>query len=169
MTFHRASVEGFVMTTTKPLGELSYLRIWHDNAGIGDYASWFLTTVIVKDMQVNNGFDFDSNVYLQTGIKYQFVANKWLAVEKGDGQIDRILMVSGPEVPIKRKFHQSKENALKQSHLWMSPFMRPPRSRFTRYCVSHCVSTLHCTLCRCQRLACVFNLIFLTMLTNIMW
>ena len=143
MTFHRASVEGFVMTTTKPLGELSYLRIWHDNAGIGDYASWFLTTVIVKDMQVYNGFDFDSNVYLQTGIKYQFVANKWLAVEKGDGQIDRILMVSGPEVPIKRKFHQSKENALKQSHLWMSPFMRPPRSRFTRYCVSHNVSTLH--------------------------
>ena len=52
MTFHRSSVEGFVMTTTKPLGELSYLRIWHDNSGIGDYASWFLTTVIIKDMQV---------------------------------------------------------------------------------------------------------------------
>ena len=52
MTFHRSSVEGFVMTTTKPLGELTYLRIWHDNTGIGDYASWFLTTVIIKDMQV---------------------------------------------------------------------------------------------------------------------
>ena len=33
MTFHRSSVEGFVMTTSKPLGELSYLRIWHDNTG----------------------------------------------------------------------------------------------------------------------------------------
>ena len=56
MTFHRASVEGFVMTTSKPLGELSFLRIWHDNTGIGDYASWFLTTVIVKDMQVKETF-----------------------------------------------------------------------------------------------------------------
>ena len=61
-------------------------------------------------------------------------------MEKGDGQIDRILTVSGPEVPIRRKFHQSKENALKQSHIWMSPFMRPPRSRFTRYCICYDVS-----------------------------
>ena len=51
-TFHRASVESFVMTTTKPLGTLNFLRIWHDNSGIGDFASWFLSTIIVKDMQV---------------------------------------------------------------------------------------------------------------------
>ena len=86
-------------------------------------------------------------------MKSQFVANKWLAVEKSDGQIDRILSVSGPNVPIKRRFHQSKENHMRQSHLWLSAFMRPPKSRFTR----------------CQRVACVFSLIFLTMLTNIMW
>jgi hypothetical protein len=61
------------------------------------------------------------------------VANKWLAVEKGDGQIDRILNVSGPEVPVMKRFKQSKENSLRQNHLWMSAFMRPAKSRFTRY------------------------------------
>jgi hypothetical protein len=29
----------------RPLGELTFLRIWHDNSGPGDYASWFLGAV----------------------------------------------------------------------------------------------------------------------------
>ena len=55
------------------LGNLNYLRIWHDNTGIGDYASWFLGVVIVRDVQ--------------TGEKFQFINNQWLAVEKDDGQV----------------------------------------------------------------------------------
>ena len=57
----------------RSLGQLSYLRIWHDNTGIGDYASWFLGVVIVRD--------------IQTAQKYQFINNQWLAVEKDDGQV----------------------------------------------------------------------------------
>ena len=57
----------------RSLGKLSYLRIWHDNTGIGDYASWFLGVVIVRD--------------IQTGEKYQFINDQWLAVEKDDGQV----------------------------------------------------------------------------------
>ena len=58
---------------SRSLGQLSYLRIWHDNTGIGDYASWFLGVVIVRD--------------IQTAQKYQFINDQWLAVEKDDGQV----------------------------------------------------------------------------------
>ena len=33
MTFHRGGIDSFVMTTRRSLGELLYLRIWHDNTG----------------------------------------------------------------------------------------------------------------------------------------
>ena len=62
----------------RSLGKLSYLRIWHDNTGIGDYASWFLGVVIVRD--------------IQTGEKYQFINDQWLAVEKDDGQVINVVV-----------------------------------------------------------------------------
>ena len=80
------------MTTRRSLGELLYLRIWHDNTGmwnifiicrtsetfvgIGDYASWFLGAVIFRDVQ--------------TGKKYQFANDRWLAVEYTDGEVRRL-------------------------------------------------------------------------------
>ena len=72
-TFHRGGIDSFVMTSRRSLGALQYLRIWHDNTGVGDYASWFLGAVIVRD--------------LQTGEKYQFANDRWLAVEYGDGEV----------------------------------------------------------------------------------
>ena len=33
MTFHRGGIDSFVMTTRRSLGDLLYLRIWHDNTG----------------------------------------------------------------------------------------------------------------------------------------
>ena len=33
MTFHRGGIDSFVMTTRRSLGNLQYLRIWHDNTG----------------------------------------------------------------------------------------------------------------------------------------
>ena len=41
--------------------------------GIGDYASWFLGAVIFRDVQ--------------TGCKYQFANDRWLAVEYSDGEV----------------------------------------------------------------------------------
>ena len=40
MTFHRGGIDSFVMTTRRSLGELLYLRIWHDNTG---KVSWWNT------------------------------------------------------------------------------------------------------------------------------
>ena len=62
-----------MMIILRPLGNLSYLRIWHDNSGRGDYASWKCMAVLVRDVQTNQ--------------KFEFFLNKWLASEKDDGMV----------------------------------------------------------------------------------
>ncbi|KAF0300768.1 Polycystic kidney disease protein 1-like 2 [Amphibalanus amphitrite] len=137
----RSATDSFVMATPRPLGQLSYLRIWHDNSGKGGAASWYLNFMVVRDVQ--------------TGEKWQFIANKWFAVEEGDGQIDRLLAVAGREqmLQFQHLFNTSSRKNLSDGHLWFSVFMRPPRSRFTRV----------------QRVSACMALLYLSMLVNAMW
>ena len=57
----------------RSLGPLNYMRVWHDNSGSGNTASWFLKYIVVRD--------------LQTMEKDHFICQKWLAVEKDDGVV----------------------------------------------------------------------------------
>ena len=57
----------------RPLGKLSYMRIWHDNSGKGYNASWYLKYIVVNDPQTRQ--------------KYHFLCNRWFAVEQDDGQV----------------------------------------------------------------------------------
>jgi ankyrin repeat protein len=59
---------------------LTFLKIWHDNSGKGDKASWFLNQIIVHD--------------LQTKEKFYFLCRNWLAVEYNDGKIERELFIA---------------------------------------------------------------------------
>ena len=56
------------------------MRIWHDNSGAGQYASWYLRHIVIQD--------------LQTKEKFVFNANQWFAVEEGDGQVSRCAWIS---------------------------------------------------------------------------
>ena len=47
-TFKTASVENFVLTTEKSLGDLTGVRVWHDESG--DSPEWYLERILVKDM-----------------------------------------------------------------------------------------------------------------------
>ena len=53
------SVQSFIMDTPDCLGCLTYLRIWHDNSGEGDDASWYLHKVVVDDIQSKERFALD--------------------------------------------------------------------------------------------------------------
>jgi polycystin 1L2 len=104
-------------------------------------ASWYLSHIIVHD--------------LQTRQRFYFLCNDWLAVEKSDGRIDRCLFVAGERQKTQIKFliqKQSKEK-LKDNHLWLSIFTRPIQSSFTRL----------------DRVTCCFVLLYITMLMNIMY
>ncbi|XP_066985426.1 LOW QUALITY PROTEIN: polycystin-1-like protein 2 [Macrobrachium rosenbergii] len=137
----KADVDVFILAVSRPLGSLQFLRIWHDNSGKGPNASWFLSYIVFRDVQ--------------TGEKYEFIANQWFAVERDDGKIDRLLQIAGEQekTNFKHLFEARSTKNISDAHLWFSVFLRPPRSRFTR----------------CQRVGCCFALLFLSMLVNAMW
>ena len=139
--FRRGAKDVFVMAVPQRLGLLNYLRVWHDNSGKGSMRSWFLSYIVVKD--------------IQTKERFEFICNNWFAVEKGDGSIDRLLPVAGLDeaTQFSHLFHQKSSKSLKDGHLWFSVFMRPPASRFTRV----------------QRVSCCMALLYLSMLVNAMW
>lgn len=70
-------------------------------------------------------------------------------------KIDRIIPVSGQDemANFNHLYETSSSRNLRDGHLWLSVFLRPPRSRFTRV----------------QRLSSCLALLYLSMLVNIMW
>ena len=55
----------------RSLGDLIFMRVWHDNSGSGSNASWYLKYIVVTDVQ--------------TSIKFFFANERWLAVDEDDG------------------------------------------------------------------------------------
>ncbi len=139
--FQRASVNTFLLSVESPLGQLSYIRIWHDNSGKGNKASWFLKFIIVHD--------------LQTREKFYFICNKWLSLDEGDGLIDIILPVAGRKQKKELVYLVQKETKdnITNKHLWFSIAARPLLSPFTRT----------------DRLTCCFVLLCITALVNILY
>ncbi|CAF1191151.1 unnamed protein product [Adineta steineri] len=139
--FQRGGIDSFIMAVPKSLGLLNYIHIWHDNTGGGSSSSWFFKYLIVRD--------------LQTMEKYHFICQRWLAVEKDDGKIERLLPVASKTEKNQFSYVLSKKayHSVSDSHLWFSIFSRPSSNKFT------CV----------QRCTCCFVLLFLSMFLNIMY
>ncbi|CAL1538860.1 unnamed protein product, partial [Lymnaea stagnalis] len=139
--FRRGQVDGFLMAVPRPLGYLNFMRIWHDNSGRGKFASWYLNYIVVRDVQ--------------TDVKQVFIANKWLAVEEDDGQVDRVIPVATQEQlgDFSYQFGERSRKNLIDGHLWFSVVARPPQSRFT------CLQRVSCCLC----------LLYVSMLANAMF
>ncbi|XP_021346749.1 polycystic kidney disease protein 1-like 2 isoform X2 [Mizuhopecten yessoensis] len=137
----RGSVNNYLLSVPFSLGNLVFLRVWHDNSGKGNNADWFLNMVLIKDLQNNN--------------KYVFLCNQWLAVDKADLEIERLLPVAAQSElnNFDHLFYTRTRQDLTDGHLWISVLSRPTQSVFTRV----------------QRLSCCLSLLFLTMVSNAMW
>ncbi|CAF1375842.1 unnamed protein product [Adineta ricciae] len=137
----RGGVDGFLMSVPNSLGLLNCIRIWHDNSGKSSSSSWFLKYIIVRD--------------LQTMQKFHFISQRWFAVEKDDGKIERVLHVASDLEKSQFSFVLTKRtyHSVSDGHLWFSIFSRPPSTRFTRV----------------QRCTCCFVLLFVSMFLNIMY
>ena len=81
VSFKRTSQDSYLVTTAYSLGSLQYIRIWHDNTGSDP--SWFLSEVIIHDVE--------------TGEQYFFLCNSWLACDEGDGLVERLVPVASPD------------------------------------------------------------------------
>ncbi|XP_070567261.1 polycystin family receptor for egg jelly-like [Ptychodera flava] len=139
--FSGGSINNFLMRVPRHLGKLLCLYIWHDSSGLGDDASWFLNRVVITDVQ--------------TSEHYSFICNRWLAVDKDDGKVDRVLTVAGQDHlnDFALRFGMRRQKGLTDDHLWFSLFLRPSRSAFTRL----------------QRLSCCLALLFAYFISNAMF
>lgn len=139
MTLARGSIDSFLVTTSETLGELAYIRVWHNNSGKDP--AWFVKLISIRE--------------IDTDEVWHFVCESWLAVDEGDGMIDRIFPVTSSKElkEFRRLFLTKAYNDLTDSHLWFSVVCRPPQSPFTRV----------------QRVSCCLSLLLCTMMANAMW
>ena len=127
--FARASISTFSIALPESLGPLITVRLWHDSSGSNP--SWFVNQVVVQD--------------LHTEEKWYFICSRWIAVDKGDGEVEATFPVaSKPELSaFKYQFYSRVTKNLGDGHLWLSVLTRPPHSPFTRaQRVSCCVCIL---------------------------
>ena len=137
--FARGSVNTFMLSLKESLGDISHIKIWHDNTG--DNPQWFVNKVVIRDPG--------------TDTTWFFVCNRWLAAERDDGKIERVLYVSTPEEinSFKNKFYSRASVGLGDGHIWLSVITRPPTSPFTRV----------------QRASCCLSVLMSAMVTNAMF
>ncbi|CAH1237995.1 PKD1L3 [Branchiostoma lanceolatum] len=137
--YEQGSVDSFLLSTEEPLGVLTHMRVWHNNAGFSP--SWYLSQIVV----VNRG----------TNAPDFFLCNRWFAVDEDDGKIERAIPTSVEEdmTRFRNLFLAKSSRDMNDGHLWYSVKGRPARSPFTRV----------------QRLSCCLTLLYSTMITNIMF
>ncbi|XP_060086124.1 polycystin-1-like protein 1 [Ylistrum balloti] len=135
--FERNSRDKFILTLPDSIGKIWKVQIWHNNSG--QSPSWYLSRVIVKDL--NNG-----NIYY-------FLSEKWLAVEEEDGKVEREFMALEGSLGVRKVFWAKGTQYMADYHLWTSLFTHPSPSQFTRT----------------QRLTCCLTLLMMYMCLNAMW
>lgn len=134
--FARGSINGFTLATNEPLGPLTEITLEHDNSG--DDSSWFIETAIIRDRQTEE--------------RWVFPLNRWLALEKDDGQIE--VTVGNKAVASfssQVRYHFGRKIA--DSHLWISVFGKACSSTFTSV----------------QRASCCLSLLLTAMIANAMF
>lgn len=137
--FARGSVNTFTLHLPESLGSLFKIKIWHDNSG--ESPAWFFHQVLVTCNATDE--------------KWYFLGNRWLALEKSDGQIEVEISCAGKNesLSFSNLFYFRGAKTLGEKHLWLSLFTKAPHNTFTR----------------CQRLSCCLSILFAAMVTNAMF
>ena len=134
--FARGSIDGFVLVTNRSLGKLTQISLEHDNSGKNP--SWFVETVVIRDRQTEE--------------RWVFPLNRWLALEKDDGQVEVTVDCQSPtsfSAQVRSRFGRK----IADGHLWMSVFGKACSSTFTRV----------------QRASCCLSVLFSAMIANAMF
>ncbi|CAL1530755.1 unnamed protein product [Lymnaea stagnalis] len=136
--FERNSRDRFILTLPSSLGRIFKIQLWHNNTGSSP--GWFLRQVVVRD--------------LSAGQAFYFLCQRWLAVDRDDGKVEREFMaIDGRNMSFSLIFWCKGSQYLSDFHTWMSVWTCPPHSRFTRV----------------QRLTVCLTLLLAYMCLNAMW
>ena len=134
--FARGSIDGFSLITNETLGTLSEITLQHDNSGPN--ASWFIETVKIRDRQTEE--------------QWIFPINRWLALDKDDGQVE-VTVGNKTAVPLSAQVRPNFGRKIADCHLWISVFAKASSSTFTRV----------------QRASCCLSLLLTAMVANAMF
>ena len=134
--FSRGNTDIFVLKVDKPLGVIQGVRVGHDN--YGGSPSWFLEEIVVRDKETNRSWTFTNS--------------QWLALERGDGRIERLLEATN-QTDFDKEVLKRWWKGLAESHIWVSVIAKPRRNRFTRV----------------QRASCCLSVLLTAMLANAMF
>ena len=134
--FGRGSINGFVLVVAESFGTLKEITLEHDN--FGKSPSWFVETVMIRDRQTEE--------------RWVFPLNRWLALEKNDGQIE-VTVDSRTPTAFSDQIRSRFARKIADSHLWMSVFGKACSSTFTRV----------------QRASCCLAVLFSAMIANAMF
>ncbi|KAJ7986028.1 hypothetical protein DPEC_G00346570 [Dallia pectoralis] len=131
--FEKGGVDIFLLTTPFPLGDLTSIRVCHDDSG--GNPSWYLNKVTIQDLQTRN--------------VWHFLSSSWLSSNRGEGLTKKTLNAAkNNEIRSFRNIFQTRTSTgFRDEHIWVSIVDPPWRSPFTRaQRVSCCMSLLLCTM-----------------------
>ncbi|XP_070543336.1 polycystin family receptor for egg jelly-like isoform X3 [Ptychodera flava] len=112
----RGSVDRFLLTTQEYLGDLSCIRLWHDNSGRSP--SWYIDHILVHDLHANT--------------HWAFLANIWLSAKTG--LLDITLPCSSERelINLQNSFITKMVKNLQDCFLFLNIFSCQPQSQYTR-------------------------------------
>uniref|UniRef100_H3AK63 Polycystin-1-like protein 1 n=1 Tax=Latimeria chalumnae TaxID=7897 RepID=H3AK63_LATCH len=113
--FERNSRHTFVMSVPYSLGPIWKIHLWHNNGGVSP--SWYVSHVIIKDLLTNRSWFFP--------------AECWLAVDEGDGKVERELTSLNHGPGFKKLLYSKFTEYLEDFHIWASVYSRPSHSWFS--------------------------------------
>ncbi|XP_041670635.1 LOW QUALITY PROTEIN: polycystic kidney disease 1 like 1 [Cheilinus undulatus] len=118
--FRSNSQDTFMLSAAVSLGQVRGVHIWHDNSGLSP--SWYLKQVEVSEV---NGGKVGGRAWL-------FVCECWLAVNKGDGQVERRLRVCNQGIGFATMLGLKLSDYFADHHMWISVRSCPSPNSFTR-------------------------------------
>uniref|UniRef100_A0AAX7URA9 Polycystic kidney disease 1b n=1 Tax=Astatotilapia calliptera TaxID=8154 RepID=A0AAX7URA9_ASTCA len=117
--FRRNSKDIFILSAAESLGPVWGVHIWHDNSGPSP--DWYLTQVEVSEVLRGH----------VVGCSWLFAAQCWLAVNKGDGRVERMLRVCTQGINFAQMLRLKLNDYLADFHTWVSVYSCPSPSSFT--------------------------------------
>ncbi|XP_048195309.1 polycystic kidney disease and receptor for egg jelly-related protein [Perognathus longimembris pacificus] len=133
-TLYAGSINTFLLTTKRDLGDIRSIRVWHNNEGTAP--SWYLSRIKVENM-------FSRHIWL-------FMCRVWLSV---DTTLDQTFHVMRPDEPLRRPdfFLIDVTRKLGRNHMWFSVFasiVAKPFNRLQRLscCLAMLLSSLLCNI-----------------------
>ncbi|XP_059832416.1 polycystin family receptor for egg jelly-like [Hypanus sabinus] len=137
-TFRRSSVDTFLITARIDLGELTFIRVWHNN--VGPSPSWYLSRVKVQNVLTRQ--------------QWYFLCRKWLATMRSKSALLGTFPVTSADTLLRRQdvFFIEVSSRMDKEHLWFSVFALHVNQSFTRI----------------QRLSCFLAMLLCGLLISIM-